>query len=217
MTSLPILYSFRRCPYAMRARMALWISGARVQLREVELKAKPSALIAASPKGTVPVLQLPSGEVIGESREVMEWALTQNDPEHWLGSAQQRAAATTLIDTNDGTFKGHLDRYKYPGRYAGQTTESARAEGEVFLQTLERSLDRQAFLVGGQRSLADIAIFPFIRQFSLVDPGWFATSPYPHLRSWLSVLIDSELFAAVMGKYPPWSEGQTPIVLGYLP
>ena len=216
MNSVPILYSFRRCPYAMRARMALWISGTQVQLREVALKAKPSALIAASPKGTVPVLQLASGEVIDESREIMTWALTQNDPEHWLGSTQQQTAAATLIDANDGPFKGHLDRYKYPARFAGQPTDSARAQGEVFLQTLERCLGSQPFLLGGHRSLADIAIFPFVRQFSLVDPEWFATSPYPHLRGWLSLLIDSELFAAVMGKYPPWSEGQTPIVLGNL-
>ena len=214
MDGLPILYSFRRCPYAMRARMAIWLSGVPVQLREVELKAKPSALIVASAKGTVPVLQLPNGRVIDESREIMVWALSHSEAKVWLGSTAQQATTAALIDLNDGPFKGHLDRYKYPTRFPGQAVAAARSEGEALLQTLEQALDRQAFLVASERSMADIAIFPFVRQFALVDPAWFMASPYPKLRDWLNLWISSELFAAAMQKYPPWSAGQPGVIFG---
>lgn len=201
----------------MRARMALWISGISVELREVELKAKPSALIAASPKATVPVLQLTSGIVLDESLHIMEWALAQNDPEGWLGNAEQRSQAAVLIEENDGPFKGHLDRYKYPERCSNAASRPARQQGQEFLQILEQALMRQNFLVSPRRSLADIAIFPFVRQFSLVEPAWFIDSPYPNLRSWLNILATSELFSAAMQKYPVWTEGQRPIIFGKTP
>ena len=167
MTQAPILYSFRRCPYAMRARMALWAAGVTVELREVKLAAKPPALIAASPKGTVPVLVLADGTVIDESLDIMRWALGQNDPEGWL-AGDDRA----LIAANDGPFKHHLDRAKYPGRYEEEGLSDHRAAALALLAPLELRLQAAPWLCGESRTLTDIALFPFIRQFAAIDPAW---------------------------------------------
>ena len=205
---LPVLYSFRRCPYAMRARMAIRSSGLSVELREVILREMPAALLACSPKGTVPVVVLPDGGVIEESRDIMDWALAHADPEGWLpvaGAAQ--AEVNALLDENDDVFKADLDRYKYAVRYPEHPAEYYRAQGERFLEKLETRLARHPYLTGGQAGLADIGIFPFVRQFAFVDKAWFDAAPYPRLQHWLARLLDSDHFTGVMQKYPQWEEG----------
>lgn len=206
-----ILYSFRRCPYAMRARMALRYSGCRVQLREVELKNKPDTLITISAKATVPVLLCGDGRVIDESLDIMHWALQQNDPDNWL-QAQHLPEMKALVEHNDTIFKTHLDHYKYADRYPEFSQLEYRQRGEEFLQQLERRLQSQEFLLSRQISLADIAIFPFIRQFAHVDIGWFDQAAYPRLREWLYQWMDSTLFQSVMQKYTPWQAGDTPLI-----
>lgn len=198
---LPILYSYRRCPYAMRARMALRYCGIEIEIREITLKAKPAHMLAVSPKGTVPVLVLPDGSVIDESLDIMRWALTQRDSEHWL---QDEAASLRLIAENDGEFKQALDRYKYAVRFPEQPAEAYRQEGERFLTKLEGRLQLHDYLLGISPRLADIAIFPFVRQFAGVDPNWFESAPYPALRRWLQRWIASPLFDAIMQKHPTW-------------
>ena len=196
------LYSFRRCPYAMRARMALRYSGLPIDIHEVSLKAKPQEMLRLSPKGTVPVLVLQDGTVIDESLDVMRYALAQNDPDDWLMQDKdaQVNLAESLIAENDGTFKSALDRYKYAIRYPEKSQEEYRVEGEVFLQKLENLLGNTRYLCRDTCSYADIAIFPFIRQFALADEAWFAQSPYPALRGWVDGLIESQLFHDIMEK-----------------
>ncbi len=206
----PIFYNFRRCPYAMRARLAIAVSGLSVALREIELSNKPEAMLSVSPKGTVPVLVLPDGQVIEQSLDIMRWALAQHDPQDWLD--QMPEDAQRLIDWNDGDFKYYLDRYKYADRYPEQTQTVYRQHGEVFLAELETRLQRTRFLCSGTFGLADAAIAPFIRQFAAVDNTWFASSPYPALQHWLDDFLTSNLFAAVMRKYPPW-KADDPLVL----
>ena len=209
----PVLYSFRRCPYAMRARMALWVAGVTVTLREVKLAAKPPALIAASPKGTVPVLVLADGpddgSVIDQSLDIMRWALGQNDPEFWLAGED-----AGLIAANDGPFKHHLDRAKYPGRYEEENGTDHRAAALALLAPLEARLADAPYLCGETRSLTDIALLPFIRQFAAIDPAWFAAQPCPRLQGWLDGMLASDLFAAVMPKFAPWAEGDAPVLFG---
>lgn len=203
----PVLYSFRRCPYAMRARMALAVSGARVRLREILLRDKPDDMIAISEKGTVPVLRLEDGGVIDESLDVMRWALAHHDPEHWLPNDKATLdEMLTLIAENDGPFKHHLDRYKYSTRYEGADKQEHRAAGEAFLSKLNARLQRTSFLFGASRTLADIAIFPFVRQFRIADPDWFDERDWPELKAWLDELMKADLFASIMEKYPLWKE-----------
>lgn len=193
-----VLYSFRRCPYAMRARMALRYSGVPLSIIEVSLKAKPAEMLALSPKGTVPVLACADGRVIEQSLDIMHWALAQHDPDHWLhGNAQ------ALIEENDNSFKIHLDRYKYAIRYPEQPMEHYRAQGAEFLQQLEHRLEHSPYLAGPTLSLADVALAPFVRQFAHVDRDWFAQTPYPRLQAWLERFLASELFIAVMTQRPP--------------
>jgi len=186
----------------MRARMALRYSGLPCGIHEVSLKAKPEEMLEASPKGTVPVLLLPDGTVIDESLDIMRWALVQNDPEDWCmqGSDAQKALAEALVAENDGSFKQALDRYKYFTRYPEQPREVYRAQGEVFLGKLETLLGKTDHLCRDTLTYADIAIFPFIRQFASADETWFAQSPYPHLRRWLGQLTSSALFLSIMEK-----------------
>ena len=191
------LYSFRRCPYAMRARMALRYSGVPVEIVEVSLKAKPAQMLAISPKGTVPVLDA-GGQVIDESLEIMRWALAQNDPDDWLLGGDSRIAE--LIEANDQVFKVHLNRYKYAERYPEQPMEVYRAEGALFLQRLDELLEGRDYLLAGHPSLADIALLPFVRQFAHVDRDWFAQTPYVRLQAWLQRFLESELFTGIMKK-----------------
>ena len=200
---LPILYSFRRCPYAMRARLAIAYANVAVELREVELRNKPQAMLLVSPKATVPVLQLENGRVLDESLDIMLWALQHNDPEHWL-KVSCLANAKALIRGNDEPFKYYLDRYKYADRYPAYSELYYRQQGELFLADLESLLTQRTYLSGDQFSLADAAILPFIRQFCAVEPAWFKDSPYPALRQWLNDFLASSLFEQVMTKYPYW-------------
>ncbi|WP_404483090.1 glutathione S-transferase [Pseudomonas sp. HT11] len=192
-----LLYSFRRCPYAMRARMALRYAGVPVQIVEVSLKAKPADMLALSPKGTVPVLSV-GGRVIEESLEIMHWALAQHDPDDWLLKGDPRVL--DLIAENDQAFKHHLNRYKYAERYPEQPMEHYRAEGEVFLHKLEGLLAGNEYLLADHLSLADVALAPFVRQFAHVDREWFAGTEYHRLQAWLQRFLESPLFAAVMAK-----------------
>ncbi len=192
----PILYSFRRCPYAMRARLALAVSGMEVELREVSLKAKPAEMLAVSPKGTVPVLIEPDGGVIDESLEIMRWALRKHDPEHWL-----KRDDADLIAANDGPFKEHLDRYKYPQRYDDDPLRY-RALGLAFLREIDASVSAGDRLGGGSRGLNDAAIIPFVRQFAAVDPRWFDDQPLPHLKAWLDDYLGSDLFRSIIQRAP---------------
>ncbi|WP_455912779.1 glutathione S-transferase [Pseudomonas putida] len=192
-----LLYSFRRCPYAMRARMALRYAGVPVQIVEVSLKAKPADMLALSPKGTVPVLSV-DGRVIEESLEIMHWALARHDPDDWLLKGDPRVLA--LIAENDQAFKHHLNRYKYAERYPEQPMEHYRAEGEVFLHKLEGLLAGNEYLLADHLSLADVALAPFVRQFAHVDREWFAGTEYHRLQAWLQRFLESPLFVAVMAK-----------------
>ena len=211
--SYPILYSFRRCPYAIRARLALAASGITLELREVVLKDKPASMIALSPKATVPVLQTLEGKVIDESLDIMLWALHQSDPQQWLSPLDERQyqQAINLIETNDDKFKYYLDRYKYADRYPEFTAEYYRQQAEEFLLQLEQLLTENGHLLQQQPCIADMAILPFIRQFAFVDMNWFKQAPYPRLRNWLNTFLDSDLFRTIMKKYAQWQPGQKPV------
>lgn len=200
----PILYSFRRCPYAMRARLALHYAEQSVEHREVILRDIPQSLTAISPKATVPVMQLVNGSVIDESLDIALWALEQQDPKMLLGSAAMLSDMLSLINESDNDFKGWLDRYKYADRHPEQTAEYYRERGEVFLHKLEERLSQQDYLFGIDIRLADIAIMPFVRQFAHVDKPWFDAADYPHLQRWLTGWLESESFQKIMTKYPQW-------------
>lgn len=200
----PILYSYRRCPYAMRARMALKYAGIDVDIREISFRDKPKHLLSISPKGTVPVLVLPDAQIIDESLDIIDWALDQQDIDGWLPADIDLAKA--LIAENDTVFKASLDAYKYPERNPEKTQAEHRVVGEVFLQKLEARLETRDGLFGSLPTLADIAIFPFVRQFRGVDIAWFEASPYMQLNAWLTTLIESELFVSIMQKHPTYIE-----------
>ncbi|MEO6172673.1 MAG: glutathione S-transferase [Arenimonas sp.] len=197
MNSLPQLYSFRRCPYAIRARLAIAISGIMVETIEVDLKAKPERMLQLSPKATVPVLVLPDGKVIDESLDIMLWALRQHDPSVLLELLED---SLVLIQRNDGDFKKHLDRYKYPDRYPEFSQLHYREQCEIFLRELEERLNKHRYLSGDEARLSDIALMPFMRQFALVDREWFDASGYSKLRDWLDAWMTSALFVGVMKK-----------------
>ena len=181
----------------MRARMALKYAGVAVEIVEVSLRDKPVNLLHISPKGTVPVLQLDNGQVLDQSLEIMRYALNVQDKDGWLNHLD---ASLLRIQTNDTEFKRALDCYKYPERNPQKSQLEYRAEGEFFLQQLEDLLIKNSYLNGEQLTLADIAIFPFIRQFAAVDNTWFEVSQYPKLRFWLQQRVASELFLSVMQK-----------------
>ncbi len=214
LSDLPILYSFRRCPYAMRARLAIAASGVTCQLREVVLRDKPEALRLASPKATVPVLVLPDGKVIDESLDIMHWALGIQDPQNYLqpekGSTEQMLA---LVAANDGPFKKHLDCYKYPDRHTDdeafidESSFSAqhRAQASEQLMGLNARIEEQGYLMGRRPCLADLAIAPFVRQFAQVDRAWFDAQPWSALSAWLLKFQTSPLFVSIMDKYPAWT------------
>lgn len=205
---LPVLYSFRRCPYAIRARMALKYTETSVELREVVLREIPEALLACSPKATVPVLVLQDGRVLEESRDIINWALTRYDPDGWLPeNPALLTLANKLIDENDHSFKGYLDRYKYAERYPQHPAVYYRTQGESFLEQLDARLAETAWLAGERMTVADVEIFPFIRQFAQVDRDWFDRAPYRQLQSWLQGFLEADLFTGVMQKYPRWQEG----------
>ena len=204
----PILYSFRRCPYAMRARMAIFSSGQVCALREVVLRSKPVEMIAVSPKGTVPVMVLPDERVIEESLEIMRWALGRNDPQGWLAPLNyERDDIDALIAENDGPFKDNLDRYKYPTRYEISDPVPYRIEGLAFLKKLNARLLKTLYLCGNDFSFSDAAISPFIRQFANNDREWFNALDLPGIQNWLESILRSDQFLGVMEKYPAWESG----------
>jgi glutathione S-transferase len=209
----PVLYSFRRCPYAMRARLALLASGQTCELREVVLRDKPAALMAVSPKATVPVLVTGDGEVIEQSLDIMLWALRQNDPQGWLGKDEAGLApALAWIQRCDGDFKQHLDRYKYPHRYDLPDGLENRALACDFLNDLNVSLQTHGHVLSESPRLADMAIAPFVRQFAHTDPAWFEAQSWPHLQAWLTQFEASLLFERAMPKFAPWAPGQPPLL-----
>lgn len=202
-----ILYSFRRCPYAMRARMALQLSGLEYEHREVLLRNKPEAMLAASPKGTVPVFITTNGHVIDESLAIIQFALRRNDPEDWL---KNLPSSQPFIDIIDGDFKYHLDRYKYASRYdenakRGDVDLEHRQSAVTCLEVWENALTQKPYLLGQSPSIADIATFPFIRQFAATESDWWSDGPLPNTKKWLSKWLESELFKLIMVKHPVWS------------
>ncbi|MEW9682308.1 glutathione S-transferase [Pseudomonas sp. TE50-2] len=196
-----ILYSFRRCPWAMRARLALRYAGCDVQVVEVMMKEKPAELLALSPKGTVPVLDTGNG-VLEESLDIMRWALDRHDPEDWRLLADPAAArhADALIARNDSAFKAQVNLYKYAERYPEYSRAHYRAQAEPWLAELESLLEGRPWLLAEHPSLVDAALLPLMRQFAGVEPQWFAEAAYPQLRSWLQGWLGSSLFKAVMAK-----------------
>lgn len=210
-SSYHCLYSFRRCPYAMRARLGILFAELQVELREITLKNKPSQMLAISPKGTVPVLQLLDGTVIEESTEIMIWALEQQDPQGLL-NAEVLQQANALIDKNDNEFKYWLDRYKYADRHTDMTQTEYRQKGEIFLQVLEELLTKNPYLLGETVTIADIGIMPFVRQFAHVDRNVFYSLPYPNLQQWLQDWLQHPFFLQTMTKFQPWQDGAEAVI-----
>ncbi|MCL1139179.1 glutathione S-transferase [Shewanella pneumatophori] len=218
---LPVLYSLRNCPYAMRARLAIFASEQTVCLREVLLSQKPAQMLTASPKGTVPVLVLPSGEVLEQSRDIMLWAFAQSDLNNYqlhqpLANGKQSEAATVqqLMTQFDSEFIPRLEHYRSAKRYRDPKLLQYRAECEIYLQQLESRLAQHDFLFGGKACLADVAIMPFIRQFARVERQWYLQSPYPEVRRWLDGYLQSAMFSKVMAQYPVWTEGANETLFG---
>ena len=204
--NLPILYSFRRCPYAMRARMAIHISSQKCEIREVLLRDKPPSMLEYSSKGTVPVLVLQSGEVIDESLDVIDWALNLNDPDNWQRSKDNKKTKE-LIKINDGEFKHHLDRYKYSKRYDDEDPEFHRKKCLSFIEKVNSELQNSKYIFDDAISYIDISLLPFIRQFRIADNEWFDELPYENVKSWLSNFLNSELLESIMSKHDLWKEG----------
>ncbi len=206
MFTKPILYSFRRCPYAMRARMALIYSGITCELREVDLKNKPQELLDISPKATVPVLLLAEGGVIEQSMDIIYYALSYHDPDGWL--YPDAAHVTACIHHNDTEFVNVLHRYKYHQRYPEASQADYLQQTEVsYISQLEKTLGNSSYVMGQKLSIADIAIFPFVRQWALVDKEWFANSPYVHIRQWLQTISNAAFYERAMTKHTAWKRG----------
>lgn len=206
----PILWTFRRCPYAMRARLALLSAGVRVELREILLRDKPQAFLDTSASATVPALRL-SDRVLDESADIMVWALETNDPQRLLDMPQD---GWNLIEANDGPFKAALDHTKYASRHPELDALAERSKAAAFLAGLDERLKGQTSLFGDRPTIADQAILPFVRQFANTDRDWFEAQAWPELIAWLNRFTESESFAQVMTKYAPWSEGDAPLWFG---
>jgi len=205
----PILYSFRRCPYAIRARLGLKAAQIECELREVVLRDKPASMLELSSKGTVPVLLLPDNTVIDESIDVMHWALQQSDPLNWSDEAISLSDHNKLIEWNDGEFKEALDRYKYFDRHPEKDQDGYLQEALPFLEELEQRLNKTKFLSGEHFGMSDASILPFIRQFCMSDQNKFAALPLSKLQAWLKQQLESDLFLSVMKKYPQWQIGDS--------
>lgn len=199
-----ILYSYRRCPYAMRARMALKYANIEFEHREIELRNKPQSMLLVSPKGTVPVLCM-GDEVLDQSVDIMRWAIDQSDPAGW-GNVDD-AIAQAWIEKNDGPFKALLDQYKYPNRFPELNQEAVLEQAlQIMLLPMEQSLQATQYLLGDQMTWVDIAIFPFVRQFSMVDVNRFEQLPIPSTKRWLAQHLESELLNSIMHKHPVWRD-----------
>ncbi|MCL1049889.1 glutathione S-transferase [Shewanella abyssi] len=213
---LPVLYSLRNCPYAMRARLAIYASGQQVHLRDLVLSNKPAEMLTASAKGTVPVLVTTDDLVIDESLAVMLWAFTQSDPQHYLDASQPNALAEMLelISLFDNEFKGHLEQYRCAKRYHEPSLIENRQQCERYLADLELRLNQHQYLMSDNPSLTDLALMPFIRQFARVERQWYLQSPYPKLRQWLNQYLQSRMFSKVMTQYPMWLDTKEDVVFG---
>ena len=210
----PVLYSFRRCPYCMRAHMALKKSGIKVELREVKLSDMPEEATTISPKATVPILVLPDGSFIDESLDIVKWALEQNDPDKWLGENKEHLLdIEMLVETNDFSFKEDLDHYKYADRHPEKTEVEYRQACEEFIEELEEMLTENSYLLTDKLTAADISVFSFVRQFSMVDKDWFDQAPYPKVQQWLDEIVSSKFFQSVFQKHDIWQRGDSPIYL----
>lgn len=205
--ALPILYSFRRCPYAMRARLAIAASGQRVALREILLRDKPDAFLRISPSATVPCLWH-DGAAIDESFDIMLWALKRADPEGWL---QMPDAGYDWIARIDGPFKTALDRVKYAVRHPEHDPQEQRAKAGAILSDLNHQIGDTGWIFD-RPSLADYAILPFVRQFAATDADWLRAQPWPHLIDWWERFLSSDRLAAIMQKHTPWKVGDAPVV-----
>lgn len=210
MMPCPILWSFRRCPYAIRARMALLSAGLKVELREIKLKDKPQAFLEASPSATVPNLQAVDLS-LDESLDIMLWALGQSDPH---GLLEMQEDGKVLIALNDGPFKAALDHTKYAVRYPDTDPKAEREKASDFIRSLDARLAMHAFLMGDRSTLADLAIFPFVRQFAHIDRAWFDAQPWPHVILWLDGFLQSAHFQTAMTKFPVWEDGTHPYLFG---
>jgi glutathione S-transferase len=215
-TTLPILYSLRNCPYAMRARVAIFKAQQIVILRDIVLSNKPKEMITASSKATVPVLVLANGTVVEESLAIMLWALNETDPDDLLQSQNEHELSVmlNLIKSFDHDFKVCLEQYKCAKRYRESNIIECRVECEQFIQTLESRLNRHSFLISNTESLADIALLPFIRQFARIERQWYLQSPYPKVRQWLNNYLQSPMFTKVMAKYPLWLDDHEVVLFG---
>ncbi|MDB4044092.1 glutathione S-transferase [Emcibacteraceae bacterium] len=210
MNEFPILYSFRRCPYAMRARLVLLSCQIKCELREVVLRNKPQQMVNISPKATVPVLELVDGVIIDESCDIIIWAVKKNDPNQWQPHLKQMEE---LVKINDNQFKIHLDKYKYSSQNPELSKDVHRENCNFYLKLINEKLKGFNFLSADKQTVTDLSIFPFIRQFAFVDKDYFDKLPYPHLQKWLQYHLQSELFQNIMTKYDPWHEGQDIIYL----
>jgi glutathione S-transferase len=215
-TTLPVLYSLRNCPYAMRARVAIFKAQQIVILRDIVLSNKPKEMITASSKATVPVLVLANGTVVEESLAIMLWALNETDPDDLLQSQNEHELSVmlNLIKSFDHDFKVCLEQYKCAKRYRESNIIECRVECEQFIQTLESRLNRHSFLISNTESLADIALLPFIRQFARIERQWYLQSPYPKVRQWLNNYLQSPMFTKVMAKYPLWLDDHEVVLFG---
>lgn len=214
MLDTPILYSFRRCPYCMRAHMALNYAGLKIILRDVKLSDLPAEVLAVSPHATVPSLAISENEYMDESWDIVKWAVQQNDPGNWLGENNEYLnEAEMLVEINDFSFKDDLDHYKYADRYPEHPMEYYRENGEEFLEELTELLQQNTFLSADHITITDIAVFPFIRQFAMVDKEWFDKSPYPELQRWLLAMLSSEWFIEAFKKHETWETGSKDIYL----
>jgi glutathione S-transferase len=209
--TLPILYSLRHCPFAMRARLAIFKSKEAVELRDVKLTNKPVAMLNASPKGTVPILVVAPSHVIDESLDVMLWILGKSDPDNLLRNLPDLLA---FINVYDGEFKPCIERYKAAKRYHEANLNECRQACEVYIQDLEKRLSEHAYIFSNQESLADIAILPFIRQFAKVERQWYVQSSYVNVKRWLNTYLQSSMFNKVMAQYSLWEEGSDVVVFG---
>lgn len=206
MMKFPILYSFRRCPWAMRARIAMHYSGVQCEIREVNLSEKTAAFLAIAPKATVPTLVLPNGEVIDQSMDIIHFALSNHDPDKWRDA--DSSAVNHLLAIAEGDFLKAAQRYKYSERFPEESAEENRKLCEVLLITeLEQRLEKQKFLLDNKPSIADVGIFPLVRQFTSVDDTWWQSSPYHKTRAWLNSWMENPHYIGSMKKYPPWNEG----------
>jgi glutathione S-transferase len=224
--ALPVLYSLRNCPYAMRARLAIYAAKQQVQLRDLVLNNKPDEMLAASPKGTVPVLVTASNQVIDESLAIMQWAFSQTDPDDYLHKkglnkdASNKDAPNALaemlavIEIFDHEFKGHLEKYRCSKRYHEPSLIADRQQCEAYLADLESRLCQHQYLMSDKPSLADLALMPFIRQFARVERQWYLQSPYPKLRHWLNGYLQSRMFSKVMEQHPLWLDAKQVVIFG---